>query len=205
MGATPLAFRCFGRSNRSEIHTIEISSKSLTCSCQGTSWCSHIDATLLAGERYMVPDEDHALADLAQKTVATFLKPPADWASSWREDKVWRGLAPPKSDELQRIRWEGRPTIAFIGNDPEARKADYLEHALSLGWRIVENPNTYTTLIVASDQGLRTKAGKTALAYELPIIAHFEWREWCYDFTGAIYDRIEHHGFGPSDQSRYAA
>ena len=200
-----LSFRCNGRSDRSEKHVIVIDGNRAQCSCQGVDWCSHIDATLRAGERYMIPEEDHRKADLAQRQLQGFLKAPEGWQASWREDRVWRGLAPPRSGDYERTRWDGRPTVAFLGSAESARKSDYVDHARSLGWRIVTQPTALTTLVVASDAGLATRNGAVAVALRLPIISHSEWEEWCYDFTHTILDRIEDHGFDPADIRKHAA
>lgn len=205
MPKPPISFRCAGRSDRSEHHVIVVDDARAECSCHGVDWCSHIDATLLAGERHMVPEEDRAAADLAQRRLRGILRPPAEWQASWREDRVWRGMAPPRSGEAERMRWDGRPTICFIGTGEAGPRREYVDHAESLGWKVVEKPTPFTTMVVSSAVGLETTRGTDAKRLGLPLIDHEQWGEWCYDMTNAIMDRIEHHGCDPVNGRRHAA
>lgn len=197
MLAPPIAFRCAGRTNRSELYLIEVSNNQAICSCQGTNWCSHIDATIVAGERHMVPEQDHATANEAARRLRGIIKQPTNWVASWRSDKVWRGLAPPRTDIAQRTRWDGRPTITFVGAGAHAPKSDYVDHAKSLGWRVTDIPNQLTTLLVISSHGRETRAGRLGDSLGLPTISHDEWAEWCYDLTNAVLDRIDDLGVRP--------
>ena len=186
-----ISFRCRGRSDRSETHVIAVRGTRAICSCNGVDWCSHIDATLVAGERFMVPAEDRRTADAAQRRVAEVIQAPEGWQATWREDKVWRGLAAPRSDERGRMRIDGRPVICFVGAGPAGTKPDYEEAAETLGWRTVERPTKLTTMVVASPGTNMTKAMIDADKHGLQHIAHEDWDEWQYDFTNAVLDRID--------------
>lgn len=191
-------FRCSGRKDRKAVHVISVTRTRALCSCHGVDWCSHIDATLRHGERHMVPSEDHAKADEARRIIRGRLKPPADWQASWKDDRVWRGLAPPRSGERERMRWDGRPTICFVGAGTAGTREEYLDHAQSLGWRIVDKPSEYVTLVVQSATGSKTARGKLVNSLGLTSIEPPQWNEWCYDITNEVLDRIEFHGHDPS-------
>jgi hypothetical protein len=184
-------FRCMGRSDRNEVHVVVVEGVEPTCSCQGVHWCSHIDATLVCGERFMVPAEDRHIADAAQRAVRGHVGPPTDWQASWKEDRVWRGLSAPRSDERMRMRLDGRPTICFVGAGSAGTKPDYEEGAETLGWKCVDRPNPYTTMVVCSAAGEATRSGVDAIVLELPMITHDQWDEWQYDVTNAVLDEIE--------------
>jgi hypothetical protein len=200
-----ITFRCRGRSDRTEMHVVSVEGRRAECSCQGVDWCSHIDATLLAGERYMVPREDRRMADKAQRSLHGILRAPEGWQASWRDDRVWRGLAPPRSGELERIRWDGRPTICFLGSGEDGPRSEYVEQASSLGWRVIETATPLTTLVVSNGVGLESKRGEAASALDLPLLDYGQWREWCYEFTNAVMDRIDEHGHDPAGGRRQAA
>jgi hypothetical protein len=193
-----IEFRCAGRRDRRAMHVISVSGGMATCSCNGVDWCSHIDATLVAGERHMVPEEDRARADAARRRLRGRIHAPADWQATWREDRVWRGLAPPRSGERERMIWDGRPTVCFIGSGTAGNREEYVDHAASLGWRVVERPMGLTTLVVSSDTEGMTARGRDARELGLPTIMPDQWDEWCYDMTNAIMERIEHHGHEPT-------
>lgn len=191
-----IEFRCAGRSDRTELHVISVANGRAMCSCQGVDWCSHIDATLIAGERAMVPETDQRAADRGQRALAGRIHPPEGWQASWRDDRVWRGLAPARGDAAAKVRHDGRPTIMFMGAGPAGNRTEYVEHAASLGWRVVDQPMPLLTLVVTSPEAITTKRGEESRRLSLPMISHEDWDEWCYDVTNAVLDRIEHHGGG---------
>lgn len=186
-----IEFRCRGRTDRSETHVIRVHAGKVLCSCQGVDWCSHIDATLVAGERAMVPPEDRRSADRAMRLMQGRIHAPEGWLASWREDRVWRGQAPARGDEGARMRIDGRPTILFLGSGGGGNRDEYVEHAGSLGWRVVERPTPLTTIVVSSAEAMGSRRGDLAQLLSLPIVTHGDWDEWCYDMTNAVLDRIE--------------
>src|SRR3546814_15341481 len=58
-----MTYHCASRSDRQDLHTITVENMTVLCSCVGTEWCSHIDATLKHGERHMVPFEEWDIAE----------------------------------------------------------------------------------------------------------------------------------------------
>lgn len=196
-----IVFRCAGRKDRRAMHVISVSNRGVTCSCHGVDWCSHIDATLVAGERHMVPEEDRPAADRARRRMKGRIGPPPGWLATWRDDRVWRGLAPPRSGERERMAWDGRPTVCFIGPGPSGNRDEYVDHAASLGWRVLERPTAYTTLVVSSDPAATTARARDARDLNLPTIDPDQWDEWCYDMTNAVMERIETHGHDPARRS----
>ena len=188
----PIVFRCLSRTDRAEHHTITVNGQIAMCSCNGVDWCSHIDATLLHGETHMIPAEDRTAARRAKQVMRPILRPPADWKSTWMKDRVWRGQVAPKTGELDKMLWDRKPTICFIGSGEAGAKSDYVEHAQSLGWRTVESVTDLTTLVVW-DQTTRSEAINDTEALDLPTISHSQWDQWCYEFTDEILGSIEKH------------
>ena len=183
----PIVFRCASRSDRSELHRITVNGQNALCSCNGVDWCSHIDATLAHGETHMVPAEDRIAARQARRVISGILKAPPGWKSTWMKDRVWRGQVPPKTGEIDKMLWDRKPTICFVGSGDAGPKSDYIEHARSLGWRDVETVSDLTTLVIW-DGSTRSEAIEDAEALDLPTIHHNQWDEWCYDFTDTIMD-----------------
>src|SRR3546814_18247543 len=83
-----MTYHCASRSDRQDLHTITVENMTVLCSCVGTEWCSHIDATLKHGERHMVPFEEWDIADEAQILMANILRRPPNWKAHWLEAKV---------------------------------------------------------------------------------------------------------------------
>ncbi|MCP9308684.1 SWIM zinc finger family protein [Zymomonas mobilis] len=74
-------------------------SLTVSCNCLGfldSGFCSHIDATLLAGERFMVPPEDWEIADYVMDKMEDRISTPSTWKASWKKNLVWRGLEFPE-------------------------------------------------------------------------------------------------------------
>ena len=188
---TSVVFRCRGRSDREDLHVVRADRRGAMCSCQGVDWCSHIDATLVAGERHMVPEEDRPAADRAQRLTSGRIRAPTDWQASWRDNRVWRGLAPPRGDDAAKLRMDGRPVVLFLGSGPAGNRSEYVDQARSLGWRVVEQPHALVTLVVAPPEALATRRGEAAMRLGLPIVDPSDWDEWAYDITNAAFDRID--------------
>lgn len=186
-----LTFRCASRSDRRELHTITVEGNSALCSCTGTEWCSHIEATLVDGERNMIPFEEWDTADQAQQLLAGSLIPPRSWKAHWREDRVWRGLAEPRKTNTQKAIQAGRPLICFIGEGQLGNRSDYIEEATGLGWTTVDNPSELVTLVVVSERASSTKRATLAKKLNLPMLLFHEWDEHAYDFTEKILEAIQ--------------
>lgn len=186
-----LTFRCLSRSERDIYHSITVENGQVMCSCTGTDWCSHIDATLIEGEREMVPFEEWDTADQAQEIIRGRVHAPAHWKAHWREDRIWRGLAVPRKTLMERAINEGRPTICFIGQGSLGTRQDYIEEASDLGWQVVESPSSLVTLVVADPRRRNTRRAVLAIDMDLPIISFSDWEEAAYDFTETVLDAIE--------------
>lgn len=199
-----ITFRCFSRSEPTP-HSIKVEPGNVLCSCNGTNWCSHIDATLLAGEREMVPFEDWDIADFAQRLASTWLQPPQDWKASWRDDKIWRGLATRRLTKVEQAVQAGRPMICFIGSGSLGSRADYLEEARDLGWEPMTTIHPDVTLVVHGPRGLASRAGQKATELNLPCLSFDEWDEHAYDITEQVLDRIEALTLRPIPRDEQAA
>lgn len=186
-----LTFRCQSRSDRQDFHTITVQGGKTLCSCLGTDWCSHIDATLLAGERDMVPFEEWDTVDQAQRLMAGTLKRPAGWKAHWHADKVWRGLAQPRQSSLQVALQLGKPTLCFVGNGLLGKQSDYAEEAIDLGWQVLETPVPLTTLVVCDPARKTTKKAQLAKKLKLPVLDFYDWDRLAYEFTEAVLQAID--------------
>lgn len=161
------------------------------CSCTGTDWCSHIDATLVAGEREMVPFEEWDIADAAQHAMAGRIIPPRHWKAHWREDKIWRSLATPRKTPMELAIAAGKPTICFIGGGSLGTRSDYADEAADLGWAVIDTPSPLVTLVVADPRKINTRRGCLAVDMDLPLLSYEDWHELAYEFTEEVLDAIE--------------
>lgn len=191
MSQPTLSYHCVSRSERNELHTITVENGTVLCSCVGTEWCSHIEATLIYGESHMVPFEQWDTVRQARQFTKGLLHSPPDWKGHWQEDKVWRGLAPPRKSAMTRAIEAGRPTICFIGNGQLGSRFDYAQEATSLGWEVFEAPTKLLTLAICADNAVSSKKALTANRLSLPILPYDDWEEYTYEFTEQILDRIE--------------
>ncbi len=154
-----------------------------TCSCNVHNiglFCAHIDAVLIAGERFMVPVEDHSNADKAMRAIIGHITPPSDWKGSWRSSMRWRGLSKP----VDRIvidhsiahgeDYYDRPKICFTGTGPLKRK-DLLEHARKAGWQAVDDIVIGLKVLVAEDPTLDNNKLRGARKKAIPIISYDEF------------------------------
>lgn len=186
-----LTYRCHSRSDRHELHTITVDELTVLCSCIGTDFCSHIDATLIHGERHMVPFEEWDTADQAQGIMRRHLKAPRHWKAHWLEDRIWRGLASPRKTAMMRAIEAGRPTICFIGDGQLGTRFDYTHEADHLGWQVLDTPTKLLTLAVCSKAGLSSKRAQAAANLDLPLLSYEDWEEHAVEFTEQILSRIE--------------
>jgi hypothetical protein len=161
------------------------------CSCIGTEWCSHIDATLKHGERHMVPFEEWDIADDAQRLLRGTLRPPPSWKAHWLDDKIWRGLAVPRKTAIARAIAAGRPTICFIGDGQLGNRFDYAQEARHLGWSVMEAPVKLLTLAICADAARTSKRAQSAANLSLPVLSYQDWEEHAFDITELMLSRIE--------------
>jgi hypothetical protein len=154
--------------------TVSLDGLTVLCDCGGFDGviCSHIDAVLIAGERVMVPPEDHGTADAAFALVSQRIEPPPSWRGSWRQNLRWRGLSV-RGPRPRRVR-SGRPVVCFTGAMDRPRK-ELLAEAVAAGWDTADSPTSAITVLVAA--AVHGKSGKLVYARKngIPIVALEEW------------------------------
>jgi len=179
-----LSFRCKSKTE-DEFRVIKVDPirRTVICDCNGFDGtiCSHIDATLLAGERFMVPEADHTTADRASKLVAGSIVVPNDWRGAWRKNNVWRGLSVPRGPRQTVDMTEefgddyySRPKVCFTGTGPRARR-QLLEEARLAGWQAVDDFQSGIKVLVAEDPTKNSNKLKKARQFAVPILSYEEW------------------------------
>ena len=125
------------------------------CSCNGESWCSHIDATLVAGERHMVHPRDRRSADVAQIRARGRIGATANWKAHWRTNRKWRGL-PTRETTAQKLIRAGEPVLSV---DAKGTTAENIRRiAKEHGWKISPRPTKGVLIHVHGDEpGKRTE------------------------------------------------
>lgn len=184
-----LTYRCYSRSDIAEFHNIKVENSTVLCSCQGTDWCSHIDATLIHGEREMVPFEEWDIVDQAQALIGNAIRAPKGWKAHWRHDKRWRGQ-PTRKSAVQKAISAQKPTICFIGRGPMGSRRDYIEDATHFGWQPVEHPTRLVTLVVTDHLTADTRKAQIAESLNLPRISFETWQEQSSEITRAVFAEI---------------
>lgn len=166
-----IIFRCRSMTT-DEYHHIEVPEAGyITCSCKGENWCSHIEATLLAGERAMVPAEDHKKANQAQVLLKGKIQPPENWKSNWRKNKRWRGIATGETKAMQLTR-KGNPVVSLQGKGKIKKLSKRV--AIQNGWIVVAQP-TKGVIIHVSDDPDECAVSKHAESLGITIISHEQW------------------------------
>ena len=185
-----IKFRCRAKTDDAfRVITVDPGLKAASCDCDGFDgfFCAHIDATLLAGERFMVPDEDRNLADRAMAIVLGRIPIPFDWKASWRKNNVWRGLSAPRGPRQRADMkdafgddYYSRPKVCFTGTGPCSRK-DLLQQARDAGWQAVEKFQSEIKLLVAEDPTRNTSKLMQARKLAIPVLSYEEWSELSAD------------------------
>jgi hypothetical protein len=170
---TDYTFRCASISEEGYFHSIEVPAQGhIQCTCMGQSWCSHIEATLVAGERHMVPPEDRIIADKAQIAAKGRIGPTAEWKSNWRIHRRWRGL-PARQSAAQKLMHLGNPVVSIEGRPTLRRKS--LEIAELYEWYVNPRPSKGVLIHVVEDKESTTQAAEHARQLGLMIATHEEW------------------------------
>jgi len=166
-----VSFRCRSMTY-DEYHHILVPEKGhVVCSCQGVDWCSHIEATLVYGERYMVPPEDRADANRAQIMARGKIEEPKDWKADWRNNRRWRGL-PVKEPKAYEMLMKGIPVASFQGMGLVRKEA--VKIAEENGWEVVSNPTRGVIVHVVLD-GKKTDRSKHAEHIGALLVDGNEW------------------------------
>lgn len=176
-----ISFRVASKSEPGSFHVVSVRwpGPVAICQCGGFngSICSHIDATLIAGERFMVPEEDRARADNAMKVMAGQIAVPETWKASWRWNYEWRGLPTRKIGRERRaaVGLSGKPIVCFTGSMPRARKELLLQEAEAAGWETVDRPHPSITVLVAADPNGGSNKLQFARECAIPILNFEDW------------------------------
>lgn len=170
-------FRCRSQSEPDKLHTVTVSRDGCACSCGPgfDGWCSHIDATLVCGERAMVPVDDHPLADKAM-VLAGRLKVPHDWKAAWRKNSRWRGLLTGDLRPMSTVGTHGRPVVCFTGTLPRPRQ-HYLDEAEAAGWETIDRPHKMTAVLVAADPKSGSNKLLFAKRHGIAVLTPDEWED----------------------------
>lgn len=167
-----IVFRCRSISEAGEYHHILVPvSGHVTCTCRGESWCSHIEATLVSGERAMVPPEDRLEADQAQVLAKGRIAPPEGWKSNWREHRRWRGL-PVRESRAMGILRQGRPVVSIHGRG--TKRATAARIARENGWEVVAYP-TKGVIVHVSDRDGEDQRRRHAEDLGIIVLGHQQW------------------------------
>ena len=176
----PISFRCASKSEPGLFHTVTVTwpGPKVTCDCDGFNGtiCSHIDATLIAGERAMVPESDRAAADEAMRAVAGRIVVPAEWRGSWRWNSAWRGIPTRKYGERKfpTIGLSWKPIVCFTGAMPKPRK-ELLREAEQAGWETIDRIRPIIIVMVAADPNANSTKLLFAREHGIPILTFEEW------------------------------
>ncbi len=140
------------------------------CSCNGESWCSHIDATLLSGERHMVHQEDRQIANKAQVLAKGRIAPTDKWRANWRNNRRWRGL-PKKETMAERIINAGEPVCSVEGKTKDRHLATQI--ATDHGWRVVSRPTKGVIVHITTNK--ESRASEHASGLNIMVVSLDEW------------------------------
>lgn len=177
-----ISFRCAAKTDDDAFRIVSVTwpGPQVSCDCDGFNhqFCSHIDATLVAGERAMVPVEDWPAANEAMNDVAGFIAAPSGWKASWRQNMAWRGFA--SRSKPRRTGLTGRPLVCFTGAMPKPRKVLCAE-AVSAGWETVDAPHSKIDVLVAADPTGTSNKLKFAREHGIPILTLDEWSSLSVD------------------------
>ena len=164
-------FRCRSMSEEVFYHIEVPQTGHVVCSCQGVSWCSHIEATLVDGERAMVHPDDRHIADRAQPLAKGRLDKPKWWKATWKTNRRWRGLPMKEPKALDLLR-RGVPVVSMQGRGHKRTRAEEL--AQRNGWVIVYAP-TKGVLIHVSDAANDDPRCKRARELGIATVSHDHW------------------------------
>jgi hypothetical protein len=174
--AEGVVFRCSSMSEPGVHHYISVPlDGQVECSCNGVSWCSHIDATLVAGERHMVPPDDWRAANLAGVIARGKVGPTEDWKATWRENRRWRGLPTVRSAAALRAIQRRKPLVAFTGRGARRSTLEYMsaEHGWEVSGALVEG----CAYLVVPDEEASGASIEAAGRRGVPVVTYEAWEE----------------------------
>jgi len=159
------------------------------CSCAGVDWCSHIDATLVAGERAMVATEDRETANLAQIAAKGRIGAPEGWQAHWRGKRRWRGLPPARITSRDMSMATGTPMVSVEGLGNARR--DIVALSAAAGWMVVARPVTGCLFHIAPDADRDSAASEAARRAGIPIATYAEWSGMAAALASVMRHEIE--------------
>lgn len=166
-----VTFRCRSMTD-DDFHYINVPAQGhVQCSCRGESWCSHIEATLVCGERAMVPEEDRVKADQAQVLAKGRIGPTEDWKANWRSNRRWRGL-PLKESRAMTLMKSGHPVVSMHGRGIKRRMSQQV--ATRNGWSILPSP-TKGVIVHVSDLDEGEEKILHAESLGIIVLDHEKW------------------------------
>ena len=143
--AERISFDCASMSIAGHFYCIELDGNEVRCDCGGYAlrWCSHIEATLVHGERAMVRPEHRERVEIIRNAAAElrFAAPP-EWKSAWRKLLKWRGLGSGRVFVPSTVGQSGRPVVCFTGAMPRPRK-ELAAEAEAAGWEVIDRPHRH--------------------------------------------------------------
>ncbi|WP_336979875.1 BRCT domain-containing protein [Altererythrobacter fulvus] len=180
--AESISFRVKSWSEPGQLHVVTVGDE-CSCDCTGFAlhkFCRHLDAVLVHGERFMVPEEDRPAAEAAMKLAGGSLSAPEGWQASWRRDYAWRGLH--RSRPSINPRTSGKPLVCFTGrlldqNGQHRQRDDWEAEAQANGWDTTDDPSPFTDVLVAADPMGSSSKIKKARASNTVIVSAGEWSE----------------------------
>jgi hypothetical protein len=172
------SFRCASQSESAKFWTICVSATSLhvRCDCPGFNdrgFCSHIDATLVAGERAMIPEEDRSTAIDLMRRLDGCVVAPSGWKANWRRNLIWRGFHS-RASVRRGIPPSEMPVVCFTGKFPEPRTV-LVQRAEGMGWETVDRAHSKIDVLVAENAAWGANKLRFARECGIPVLSYEEW------------------------------
>lgn len=155
-------------------HVVHVPVKgNVLCSCAGVNWCSHIEATLIFGERSMVPEAERVEANKAQILAKGRIGPPQGWQATWKKNRKWRGLPPVRNTFLEKSRQEGKPLVSIEGRGGAKKLVEKISQ--EAGWIVTKTPIKGCLFHVVENTETHSFHAEKAMQRGIPIASYEEW------------------------------
>lgn len=153
-------------------HSIEVEPSIATCSCMGLNWCSHIDAVLMCGERYMVHPEDRKTTDKVAAIIRPKLIADPEWKAHWRSNRRWRGL-PVRRSRAEELLHQGMPVVSVEGTKTQRTQASAIaeEH----GWAVTTSASKGCLVHISRNPDGDSTQTNHARRLGIMITSHEDW------------------------------
>lgn len=192
-GPLEIAFRVKSKTDLHVYHTVRVHAygRDFSCSCptREGEMCAHVDASLVAGETFMVHPEDRVMARRGADLLQGRLALPETWKRAWQRQKDWRG--PPTKRRAAtrapaRVRDPHKPVVCFTGQGERSRN-ELIERAQQHGWEFIGQPSGMTSVLVVCGEGASARKIGVAVELDVPVVTMAEWEDVM--LTGALPDR----------------